>query len=92
MPGDAARLDELERRANDLRMELDRANQELAAAHAGGRAAMSAHAGELAAVRADARQTEAVLREELDALRAHQQQLMQIVSAGVGTVLSPGTS
>lgn len=89
---DAARVDELERRANDLRKELDRAHQELASAHAGGRAAMSAHAGELAAVRADARQTEAVLREELDVLRAHQRELMQIVSASAGTVLSPGAS
>ncbi|WP_373991690.1 DNA-binding protein [Duganella sp. BuS-21] len=85
-------VEEVGRRADELRRELCRSHRELAAAHAGGRAAMAAHADELAAVRADARQTEAVLREELEALRAHQRELMQIVSASAGTVLSPRTS
>lgn len=89
---DAARLEEVERRASDLRTELDRAHQELAAAHEGGRVARSAHADELAAVRSDARQSEVVLREELEALRAHQRELMRIVSAGQGTVLPPDVS
>lgn len=89
---DAARLDEVERRASDLRVELDRAHQELAAAHEGGRAARSAHADELAAVRADARQSELVLREELESLRAHQRELMRLVSAGQGAASSSDAS
>jgi DNA repair exonuclease SbcCD ATPase subunit len=78
---DAARMEEVELRASELRRELDHAHQELAAAHAGGREAMRAHALELAAVRADARQAEAVLRGELDVSRQQQRELMQIVSA-----------
>lgn len=89
---DAARLEEVELRTVELRQELERAYQELAAAHQGGRAAMSAHADELAAVRADARQTEATLRSELEASRQQQRDLMQIVSAAAGTVLAHSVS
>jgi colicin import membrane protein len=83
---DAARMEEVERRASELRRELDHAHQELAAAHAGGREAMRAHALELAAVRADARQAEAILRTALDAARQQQRELMQIVSSASATV------
>jgi predicted nucleic acid-binding Zn-ribbon protein len=83
---DAARMEELARRANELRRELDHAHQELAAAHAGGREAIQAHASELAAVRIDARQAEALLRAELDAARQQQRELMQIVSSASATV------
>lgn len=86
---EAARVEEVGRRADELRRELDRSHQELAAAHAGGREAMRAHAEELAAVRADARQAEVVLREELVASRQQQHELMQIVSGAAAPVF-PG--
>jgi colicin import membrane protein len=88
---DLARLEEVERRAQELRQELDHAHRELSAAHAGGRDAMRAHADELAAVRTDARQAEAVLRTELDAARQQQRELMQIVSGAAATVLPAAT-
>jgi hypothetical protein len=76
----AMRAQELERRALELREELDHAHQALAAAHADCQAVMRAHGGELAAVRADARQAEALLLAELEASRQQQLALMKIVS------------
>lgn len=76
----AIRAQELERRALELREELDHAHKELAAAHADCQAVMRAHEGELAAVRADARQAEALLLAELEASRQLQLALMKIVS------------
>jgi chromosome segregation ATPase len=87
---DAMRLEEAIRRADELRRDLDHAHQELAAAHIGGHEARRAHADELSAVRADARQAEAVLREELEALRRQQRALMQIVSGASSGALPKG--